>query len=361
MNDRPECYGILWEGLADRPCKGCQVQTGCLRVFALETLPAARSTYQQEHGELPTLEQLSELTQVHPDALLLAMQELDRHRAELAKAAEVEPEPQEEEAASEPEEPLTPEIPEDQLCPKCGEPLGPPNERGLYRCVNRHTWNAQELVSAPIEYEVEDAVEAAPDRPTEADSVPSVTGSASIPEEKSEEAAPPAKALADKRKPKRPRTKKKRVKRPKDEGYQPWGPHTFKERNQREKDRSPLIASLRPGTKLRREWHGVLYEVTIRKHGYWFNGQEYPTLYAVTKEITGTKSRPKQLDQEGDRPKGKRQVCNWSATRFWNLTGAASRFATQKEGDLLNPKPPKKAKKRTKPTRASKRKTRKGT
>ena len=69
-----------------------------------------------------------------------------------------------------------------------------------------------------------------------------------------------------------------------------------------------LIASLKPkstqtpkylpGTKFLREWQGVAHEVTVLEAGYGWNGQEWRSLSAIAKAITGA---------------------HWSGPRFFNV------------------------------------------
>jgi hypothetical protein len=50
----------------------------------------------------------------------------------------------------------------------------------------------------------------------------------------------------------------------------------------------------RPGTRLIREWHGTVYEVTVLENGFAFEGTVYPNLSKIATHITGTKwSRPR--------------------------------------------------------------------
>ncbi len=56
----------------------------------------------------------------------------------------------------------------------------------------------------------------------------------------------------------------------------------------------------RPGTRLVREWQGVVYEVTVLEDGYSWEGRVYPNLTRIATEITGTK---------------------WSGPRFFGLKG----------------------------------------
>lgn len=55
----------------------------------------------------------------------------------------------------------------------------------------------------------------------------------------------------------------------------------------------------RSGTRLIREWHGTVYEVTVLDTGYAFEGAVYPNLSKIANRITGTK---------------------WSGPRFFGLT-----------------------------------------
>jgi hypothetical protein len=49
------------------------------------------------------------------------------------------------------------------------------------------------------------------------------------------------------------------------------------------------ITSMKPGTRLLREWHGVTYEVIIREDGVQCNGKCYCSLSEVARAITGTR------------------------------------------------------------------------
>ena len=44
---------------------------------------------------------------------------------------------------------------------------------------------------------------------------------------------------------------------------------------------------LRPGTRLVREWHGRIYEVTVTEDGFLWEGRHYKTLTPISQEITG--------------------------------------------------------------------------
>jgi len=47
--------------------------------------------------------------------------------------------------------------------------------------------------------------------------------------------------------------------------------------------------SIKPGTRLLREWHGVTYEVIIMENGVQCNGKRYRSLSAVALAITGAR------------------------------------------------------------------------
>lgn len=49
------------------------------------------------------------------------------------------------------------------------------------------------------------------------------------------------------------------------------------------------ITSVKTGTRLLREWHGVTYEVTVTEDGVLFKGKKYQSLSEVARIITGTK------------------------------------------------------------------------
>ena len=47
--------------------------------------------------------------------------------------------------------------------------------------------------------------------------------------------------------------------------------------------------SIKPGTRLLREWHGVLHEVIITENGVLCNGTTYRSLSHIARAITGTR------------------------------------------------------------------------
>ena len=67
----------------------------------------------------------------------------------------------------------------------------------------------------------------------------------------------------------------------------------------------PLAApapKIKPGTRLLREWQGVVHEVIVLERGVEYRDQTWPSLSAVARDITGTR---------------------WSGPRFFGLKEAA--------------------------------------
>jgi len=67
---------------------------------------------------------------------------------------------------------------------------------------------------------------------------------------------------------------------------------------------------------LRRKYRRQHYEVTVLTDGYAMAGQWYPTLYSTVVAITGVKQFVRNDLVGGE---GTRDLCSWSATRFWRL------------------------------------------
>ena len=47
--------------------------------------------------------------------------------------------------------------------------------------------------------------------------------------------------------------------------------------------------SIKPGTRLLREWQGAMHEVIALERGVQYRGKQFPSLSAVAREITGTR------------------------------------------------------------------------
>ena len=67
-------------------------------------------------------------------------------------------------------------------------------------------------------------------------------------------------------------------------------------------------ASLKPGSRLVRNWHGKPHHVTNREEGYLYRDRVYRSLSQIAGEITGT---------------------NWSGPRFFGLTRTTKRKAAR--------------------------------
>ncbi len=65
---------------------------------------------------------------------------------------------------------------------------------------------------------------------------------------------------------------------------------------------APHPVAVKPGTRLLREWQGVIHEVVVEDGGVRFRDQTYRSLSAVAREITGAR---------------------WSGPRFFGLNGKA--------------------------------------
>ncbi|SFK88926.1 DUF2924 domain-containing protein [Methylocapsa palsarum] len=66
-------------------------------------------------------------------------------------------------------------------------------------------------------------------------------------------------------------------------------------------DPTPAV-SLKPGTRLLREWRGVTHAVTLVEDGFEYGGASYPSLTSIAHKITGA---------------------HWSGPRFFGLPKAA--------------------------------------
>ena len=69
-----------------------------------------------------------------------------------------------------------------------------------------------------------------------------------------------------------------------------WGRHTFEARRARERQRHPEIARLTSGTRLKKTHKGILHRATVKKAGYEYQGELYPTLHMLTERIAGQRA-----------------------------------------------------------------------
>ena len=70
--------------------------------------------------------------------------------------------------------------------------------------------------------------------------------------------------------------------------------------------------SLKPGTRLIRDWHGVTHTVLVHADGLEWNGRRYNSLTLIAREITGAR---------------------WSGPRFFGLRTRAAGPAGSAEGE----------------------------
>ena len=74
---------------------------------------------------------------------------------------------------------------------------------------------------------------------------------------------------------------------------------------------APPVARPRPGTRLIREWHGVVHQVTVLEEGFDYQGEHYTSLSHIARTITGTR---------------------WSGPKFFGLREAPVNSGTSSNG-----------------------------
>lgn len=348
----PSCYGQVWEGVPGSLCvdQGCGVLDDCLVKFASGVLV----DWQRSLGEKVTAEQLSQATSVRVEAILKAL--------EFQQTAGIVPFIPPTVVAADPanlgtEQTVAVEIPPpSEVIPAEGTQeaarvLSPAEVEELY---NGGEPMAQEgAASVPfVESRLADVVQL-PGTAEAAGALKEVSEMAprkkkgrgkSAPKGKmpkgaveKTEAAPavvsrpqsagPAKSARVPAKERRAYARpaaaqegsRKTRQRSEPAQHRQWDGRYNKSRWERERERSPLIAQLRPGMKLRRIWEGQTLEVVVVKGGYRFQGVVYPTLYSVVQQIVGTVPRKKQRRADGTMPDGTRDLTNWSGPRFFRL------------------------------------------
>lgn len=74
-------------------------------------------------------------------------------------------------------------------------------------------------------------------------------------------------------------------------GLKPATRHFLEKTAQDNTSRQQILPalSIKPGTRLLREWHGVTYEVIIMEDGVQCNGKRYHSLSEVARAITGAR------------------------------------------------------------------------
>jgi hypothetical protein len=282
IEEKPDCFGELWDAVGESQCTACEIKDSCLDAFS-EMVP----TLQKSLGNpaLPILAKaISEDGFVSEEAILFALGHAE-------KKAEAKPKRERTPVKLEVLEGGKDEQNEDQ--PVEGEREVPTEKKVAKKAKKK----------------------VAKKKVTKKKAKKKATKSANPPV-----AAPAksAKATATKKK-KSAMTAKARG------GHRPeWGEETYDTRFDKERAKSKLVGLIPDGATLQRIYKGKEYQVTLNLETkrYQCQGKEYPTLYAVTKAITGTKPAKRQRAKAGDestRPEGTRNMSNWSGPKFWKL------------------------------------------
>lgn len=350
----PPCFGLMWDAVKEEGCQGCGAQTRCLEKFATATLPETITRL----GKNPGLAVLAEELRVSPDAITVALEKNGAPKVARLQAVPppqpVAPAPVQDAVPSEPAPVAAPEQP----VAEAGDAVKKSGKKEAAAAKKAEAEAAKAAKEAEKKAKAEAKEKAAEEKRAakEAEKAKKqaekeAAAKAAEPTENPSVAAPasPAGVAAEARKAKRAGPVAVRADRRLEH---PWGEHTFQSRWQRERERTPEIAALKTGQVLTVPFDGKEHQVTVLKEGYQYDGNRFPTLYSIVKEITGTVERQKQLI-EGKRPQGTRQLCNWSAVRFFRLRnkGAAkvARVQMTKPGKQSPKKKPVKSAKRKAP------------
>jgi hypothetical protein len=82
------------------------------------------------------------------------------------------------------------------------------------------------------------------------------------------------------------------------------------------RSKKPAPITLKPGTRLVREWRGQTLSVLVSEDGCFdWNGKRYASLSMIAREVTGA---------------------HWSGPRFFGLTNAKSNFTTTQNSMSLS-------------------------
>ena len=327
------CFGLYWDVPSEEACQSCDGRVPCLEKFAVQTVPDKRA----ELGANATRDELARVLEVSEEAIDQAVAHLAK---KLDSVVEVQAEPVEaapvplDDVQSEEDEDRAAggEYESDEIAAQTEAPeqdSGPPTmEKSHLSLVPKEP--VDELETEDMAKKKKKATKkkvvvkkkAASGTKKKTKKAPVKKVKATCPPQKAEAAKPAAASV--KKKAKRAKsvtsaTAQDAGKKPKKyEQTDPWGKHTWASRHARER-KNPLVKQLTNGMLLRREYNGEMHEVRVLKACYKYQDELFPTLYSVVKQITGTQQSPRQLDKYGRRPEGHRQLCNWSAPKFFNL------------------------------------------
>jgi len=276
--EEPSCFGDMWDGAegGSDACDGCNFAVVCVEKMAKIKLVAT----QAELGAGATLGALSKAMDITEQSTLLLMA---RVKGEY----------------------LRPPLPRKK---KPAEVAGPPAVALV-----------PPVVASPILAEVE-IVET---KPAKVKKTKKRTGKHAETDKQVDPQVRSAKSAKGGASPRRARAKSARVRAA--GSRDPWGKHTWVARHLRERQRSLLIGKLVPGMVVHVDRGGVHHQLKVERGNYLYKGQDYPTLFMVTQVAAGTVERPSQRKANGKRPPGSRQLCNWSAAKFWNLARALAK------------------------------------
>ena len=358
----PACFGEMWEAIGESACVGCSLRKECLEKFSRHTLPRKAA----ELGDKASPETLAAQTGVKMEAILVAISHAQNAPGDdepvVAEIVKSEAPAQAVSAVAPP--PVPPPVMSGPPPPPGGGGMeAPPVVAGSVSSDAPPVGAAETRISAappagavftPPGYEnnaVPTVVVNDPPQPevqtedeSEGESEHTVAKKKKKTPAKKKKKAAAKKTPAKKKKATavtpNPTTagtaksakvsvkkKKAPARRAKAQAHGEWGNHTYKERWARERKRTPVIGALVPGMKLHRTYKGESYTLLVKSGHYLFNSKKFPTLYAVTKAITGTHEVPRK-NQKG-KVVGTKQLCNWSATRFWNIRAAMRKLSSK--------------------------------
>lgn len=331
--DLPSCYGQYWEGIAGSDCtKGevCGELDNCLAKFATTTL----MQHQRKLGKDATPEKLSELASVRPEAILLALN-FQKNAGIVPGAVPANPAPASEQAQDS-ELPPPPEEPEPENVPsppdgdeedpivkkkqkKSGDALNKSAAKNTRGSAKKAPPKSQPKAKAAPKKKAATKAKTASKSKKKA-SNPPVAGPAKRAKGSAGTTTATSVSVASAQGSSRKKRLSKRAALPvMNQPTRKWDAVHNKSRWERERERSPLIAALPLGMKLRRVWKGEETLTEVKKGYYLHNGTRYPTLNSVMVSIMGLKPYPKQLLSDGTRPKGVRYMTAWSAPRWFGL------------------------------------------
>ncbi len=336
--DTPACYGLLWEGVEGAPCMDCAyVRGGCLQTFVTKRLPILR----EQLGPNPSLEQLSQAAGVpqnrplRPEAILVAL-DLEN---KLLKGEVTQTKPGsvgdawDEGDTSEPPEQDPPPVQaqtDQQQSDQSGEPAGPPAEPKTKEksVAAKKKAPQRKKTAAPAKEPVKKKASSkkATKKAAKKKASKKVVAKKKVKNPPKAGPVQRAKVPAKKKLPAKsaPPAKAQRS-GSQDNHLQPSTQAEKKgwmRRWDQERVKHPTFAKATPGSTLIRQFKGTEYRVKVYRGSYHLLSTEIwaPTLGMMTTIITGTQTHKKQAKVTGKtktRPKGTRQLSNWSAIRFW--------------------------------------------